>query len=415
MQRMLLFKVFFAALFGAAAGFLLPIDMAVLGVPLLSIYTLFLRALTLIVIPLVAASIISGMMRLGAEQALGRLGGKIAVTFVSAMALAVALGVAAVVILQPGSHMSLPQYVESAAVANTALSGGMWVNIEQILDRIIPVNILQAASQGQILGVISFSLFFGVCASHIPSEGRVTLRAFWEGTFQTLLSMTQVVMRFLPWGVFGLIAKAVATMGSAAVTALGSFSVAVAIALFIYAAVVLPLALWLFAGVSPLKHVQAMFPALVTAFSTSSSAASLPAALECLEKNAGVSNRICGLVLPLGIAVNLCGSALYAAAVVTFLAQLSGVTFTTSTLLTIYLTTLLTSFGMAGIPSASLIVVVLVLQTLQLPSDNLAIIMAVERFADMLRTAVNVFSTSCCAVIVARWEGESTALRWSVS
>jgi Na+/H+-dicarboxylate symporter len=154
-----------------------------------------------------------------------------------------------------------------------------------------------------------------------------------------------------------------------------------------------------------------MLPALVTAFSTSSSAATLPIALECLEKSAGVSNRVCSLVLPLGIAVNLSASALYAAAVVTFIVQLSAVTLDTGSIMLIYFTTLLTSFGMAGIPSASLIVVVLVLKTLQIPSDHLAIIMAIERLADMVRTAVNVFATSCCAVIVARWEGETTSLR----
>lgn len=415
MQRALLLKVTLAALLGAVAGLALPADASLFGISLLGIYNLlgqlFLRALTLIVVPLVAASLIAGMMRLGADEALGRLGGKIAVCFVTGMAVAVALGVLSVTLLHPGEGFPLPPSVENAPPVGAVLPGGVGPKIEELLYRVVPANILAAASQGEILGVIAFAVFFGICASHIAEELRGTVRSFWEGTFQALLRMTQGVMRFLPWGVFGLIAKACATLGVEAITALGWFCASVGLALFIYAFVLWPLALRLLVGVSPIRHVKAMFPALVTAFSTSSSAATLPIALECLEKTACVSNRICSLVLPLGIAVNLTASALYAGAVVTFIAQLSGVVIDNGSLAFIYFSTLLTSFGMAGIPSASLVVVVLVLQTLHIPSDHLAIIMAVERLADMVRTAINVFATSCCAVIIARWEGESTALR----
>lgn len=412
MQRQLLLKVALAALLGAAAGLFLP--SAVWGISLIGLYSLlgqlFLRALTLIVVPLVAASLIAGTMRLGADQALGRLGGKIAVTFVAAMATAVALGVAVIGLAEPGRGEASAQAIDAVIPVATAMSGDVWTNLENLLHRIIPANVLGAAAQGEILGVIAFSLFFGVCCAHVAQEVRGTLRSFWEGTFQALLRMTQMVMRFLPWGVFGLIAKACATLGGSDVAALGWFCGTVVVALVLYACVLWPAVLYAF-GVSPIRHFRAMFPALVTAFSTSSSAATLPIALECLEKSAGVSNRICSLVLPLGVAVNLSASALYAGAVVVFVAQMSSIPLGIGTLVTIYLTTLFTSFGMAGIPSASLIVVVLVLQTLKIPNDHLGLIMAIERLADMVRTAINVFATSCCAVVIARWEGEHTAVR----
>lgn len=404
MSHSALLKVLLAVLLGVLAGFFLPTE--VWGVSLVGMYNLlgklFLQALMLIVIPLVASSLISGVLRLGADRALGRLGRRIALSFVGAMAAAVALGILAV-FLWPSEPLTQEP---SNSLNLLAGKGDFFSQVELLLYRVVPSNIFAAAAQGEILAIIFFSVFFGVATAQLSELLRGHLRAFFEAIFLTLLRMTQLVMRFLPLGVFGLIAKATATMGGAGAAAVGWFSLAVLMALALYVCIFLPLALRLLANVNPWKHIKAMSPALVTAFSTSSSAATLPVALECLEKEVGISNRISSLVTPLGITVNLCGSALYAGAVVTFMAQLNGLVLDWSSLGLIYFVTLMTSFGMAGVPSASLIAIVFILQTLQISNEHLALVMAIERVADMVRTAVNVFATSCCAVVVASWEGE---------
>lgn len=400
MRHHFLIKVFVAIILGVLAGIFFP------GEGFVAFYNLvgqlFLRSLTLMVIPLIAASIINGTLRLGGEGGLGKLGASILGSFFVAMAVAVATGMIVVLLFQPGSAAA----VVTSGIEFTATDVSFWKKIEDILFRFVPTNIFSAAANGEIIGVIIFSALFGTFSAHVGPE----LRSFWEGTFRTLLLMTQWVMKFLPFGVFGLIAKTAATTGISALTSLGTFVIAAGVGLIIYGLILLPIGLWLVAGVNPLRLVKVMSPALFTAFSTSSSVATLPVALECVEKGAGVSNKITSLVLPLGISVNLAGSALYAAAVVTFIAQLSHAPMDYASLAFMYAVILMTSFGMAGIPSASLVAVVLILQTLHLPNEQLALLFTIERFVDMARTTVNVFTNSCCAVAVARLHGERTAL-----
>lgn len=414
MNHAFLYKVLLASILAVILGFSLPADTVILGIPLLGIYNLlgqlFLNALKLMVVPLVIASIITGTMRLGGDNSLGRLGGKILLSFACTMAAAVAIGMASILFFEPGIGQSSAETIASDLTQLEAVSvkGNAWDKIEQLVLRVVPSNIFQAASQGEILGIILFAALFGIFSAEAGGAAAETMKYFWESTFKVLIKMTQWVMAFLPLGAFGLIAKAIATAGAGAIISVGAFALTAFFTLFIYAFVLWPLALWLIAKVNPWKHLRAMGPALITGFTTSSSAATLPVALECVEKRAGVSNRITSLVLPLGIAVNLSGSALYAAAVVTFIAQQTGYSFDAASTIFMYAVTLLTCFGMAGVPSASLIAVVLILQTLNIPNDQLALIMAIERFIDMARTAINVFGNSCCAVIVARSEGERT-------
>ena len=221
-----------------------------------------------------------------------------------------------------------------------------------------------------------------------------------------MMKITHLVMRALPIGVFGLVAKVVATTGAEAFLSVAWFTLTVLIGLFIYAVIVLPLLLKLIAKVSPVAHFYAMGPALLTAFSTSFSAATLPLTLECLEKRANVSNRICSFTVPLGTSLNLTASALFIGATVLFIAQVYAVPMSFGFLINVFLLVIFSSIGLAGIPSACLIGAVLVLHTLGLPADAIGLVMAVERILDMFRTVVNVFGTSCCAVLVASSEGE---------
>ena len=235
-----------------------------------------------------------------------------------------------------------------------------------------------------------------------------------------MMKITDLVIRFAPIGVFALIAKVVAgfdTQGNdvaIALEALSKFSLTVLLALGIHFFGTLPLLLKVIGKVNPVRHYRAMVPALLTAFSTASSSATLPVTMECVEKNAKVSNRTSSFVLPLGATVNMDGTALYECVVAIFIFQAFGVDLSFSQQFIIVFTALLTSIGVAGIPSASLIAIMIILRQVGLPeaqaAAGLAMVLVVDRILDMCRTSVNIFSDSCGAVIIARSEGEEGVL-----
>jgi Na+/H+-dicarboxylate symporter len=221
-------------------------------------------------------------------------------------------------------------------------------------------------------------------------------------------------MRFAPIGIFGLVARVVADTGASRfldlMEVLGLFFLSVILALAIHLLIVMPLILRFVAGVNPLRHYRAMAPALLTAFSTASSSATLPMTLECVEKNAGVSNRTSSFVLPLGSTVNMDGTALYECVAAMFIAQAYGLDLTFTQQFVIVLLALLTSIGVAGVPAASLVAITIILGYIGLPVEGIALIYVVDRLLDMCRTAVNVFSDSCGAVVIGRLEGEEAIL-----
>jgi Na+/H+-dicarboxylate symporter len=377
---------------------------------------LFLNALTLVVVPLVASSIIVGTAKMGSEGSFGSLGIKTLGYFMLTTLLAVSVGLAIVMLIEPGigQNVSLVQtsqeQMAKLAEIEAQGEGGSFQKIQELLLKLIPSNILAVASQGQMLGLIFFSLLFGYFISKIDAEPAKIMLGFWNGVFQIMMKITHLVMKALPIGVFGLVAKVVATTGSEAFLSVAWFTLTVLIALSIYMFIVLPLLLKFVAKVSPIAHFKAMGPALLTAFSTSSSAATLPLTLECLEKRANVSNRICSFTVPLGTSLNLTGSALHVCVAVFFIAQVYGVTMGLGTIITVFLLIIFSSIGMAGIPSACLVALVLILNTIGLPGDAIGLILAVERILDMCRTVVNVFGTSCCTVLIARAENEKNIL-----
>jgi len=228
--------------------------------------------------------------------------------------------------------------------------------------------------------------------------------------YEVMMLITDWVMKFAPIGVFALVAKVVASTGFGAFKPLALFFVTVLAALAVHFFVVMPLLLRVFGRVNPLRHYRAMAPALLTAFSTSSSSATLPLTLECVEKNAGVSNRTSSFVLPLGATINMDGTALYECVAAMFIAQAYGVELGFAAQFTVVMVALLTSIGVAGIPAASLVAISIILATIGLPAEAIGLILAVDRILDMCRTTVNVFSDSCGAVLIARSEGEQDIL-----
>jgi Na+/H+-dicarboxylate symporter len=219
-----------------------------------------------------------------------------------------------------------------------------------------------------------------------------------------MMQMTMIIIRFAPLGVLLLMLSATATQGIGVFQALGAYMFTVAVALFVHAVVVLPAILHFVAGRNPARFAEAMTPALLTAFSSASSNGTLPLTLTCVEERGGVSNRVASFVLPLGATINMDGTALYEVVAVMFIANLSGIDLSLADQIIIAFTALLASVGAAGIPHAGLVMMVIILQAVDIPSDKQGLIIAVDRVLDMCRTMVNVWSDSCGCAVVAKYE-----------
>ncbi|MGQ0621560.1 MAG: dicarboxylate/amino acid:cation symporter [Panacagrimonas sp.] len=376
---------------------------------------LFLNALKMIVVPLIVAAIISGIASVTDAGGLGRMGLKTLGYYLGTGLCAIVIGLFYVNLLSPGTIDGEPAgpkigLAESTASVVAGIEGKGAGEFLRVFELLFPPNIIAAAAEGQMLGLICFSLLFGVFLTRLPTALGQTQRAFWTGVYEVMTGITRLIMMFAPIGVFGLVAPIIAQTGWAAVAPLGKFFLAVMLGLATHVLVVLPLVLRFVARVSPRRHFRAMWPAITTAFSTSSSAATLPVTIQCMEDGAKVPKRITGFVLPIGTTVNTDGSALYEGAVVMFIAQCYGVDLTFGAQFLIVFAALLTAVGVAGIPSASLIAIAVILGAVGLPLEGIGLVLAVDRVLDMCRTSVNVFGDSCCAVTVARLEGEDGVL-----
>jgi Na+/H+-dicarboxylate symporter len=413
-------KVFIAIILGMVIGSLTQQDSTLFGIQFFDyvypVYDLcgkiFINALTLIVVPLVSSSIITGIARIGNEAAFGRLGVKTFGFYIGTSVLAILMGLFFVNLLKPG-FMIEPETIAAhvnIAEIQTHITTEETNKFTNILLQIVPSNIIDTFGRGQMLGLIFFSLIFGYCISKIESHTSSILIGFWQGIFQAMIRFTHIIMKFLPLGVFFLVARVFAEAGFQSLRSLGLFTLAVLLGLATFMCVALPLLLKMIAKVRPIRHFKAMGPALITAFSTSSSSATLPITIDCVEKRAGVSNRICSLVIPLGTSINMSGSALYECVAAMFVAQAYGIDLSFTTQFIVVLMALITSIGVAGVPSASLVAIIAILKAIGLPIEGIGLFIAVDRVLDMCRTTVNVFSDSCCAILVARTEGEKGIL-----
>jgi Na+/H+-dicarboxylate symporter len=275
---------------------------------------------------------------------------------------------------------------------------------------VIPSNLIDAALNTKMVGLVFFSILFGFYLARIPQPQQGQLLGVWQGIFMVMMRITGFVMMLAPFGVFALIAKVVATAGFAGAEPLGWHFFCVVTGLIIYGFIALPILLAVAARVNPWRIYPAMAPALLTAFSTASSSATLPVSLECLEDRANVSKRVAGFVMPLGASMNHAGSALYECAAAMFIAQAYGLHLSFATQFTVVILALVTSMGMAGIPAASLVGITIILAAVGLPPEAIGVLLIVDRLLDMCRTAINVLADAACAVIVARLEGETEVL-----
>jgi proton glutamate symport protein len=404
-----------AVLAGLAAGE----EGALFGITFYSIFnfigTLFLNALKMLIVPLIASSIIVGIAGIGSSGALGRLGGKTLLYYATTSLLAILVGLAVVNAVAPGIDELGPVkerigFSGDVTAIEGKVAGRGAGDVVEVFLRMVPTNIVAAAADGQMLGLIFFSLLFGYFMTRIQEVYAEAQYNFWQGVYETMMRITDWVMLFAPIGVFALVAKVVASTGFDAFKPLAWFFLSVVLALGIHMLVTLPLLMRLVARVNPLRHYRAMAPALLTSFSTASSSATLPITMECVEKNAGVSNRTSSFVLPLGATVNMDGTALYECVAAMFIAQAYGLDLSFATQFTIVLVALLTSIGVAGIPAASLVAISIILAAIGLPAEGIGLILAVDRVLDMMRTSVNIFSDSCGAVVIGKLQGEEGIL-----
>jgi Na+/H+-dicarboxylate symporter len=376
---------------------------------------LFLNALKMLIVPLIVSSIIVGVAGIGGTHGFGRLGGKTLLYYMTTSLLAILVGLLVVNTIAPGIVDGQPAKdliglsAEVTEIQEKVAGKGTGDVVEVFL-RMIPTNVVAAASSGQMLGLIFFSLLYGFFLARITEDYAEAQYNFWQGVFEIMMKITDLIMRFAPLGVFALVAKVVASTGFDAFAPLAMFFLSAVTALAIHLFVTLPLLLYFVGKVSPMRHYRAMGAALLTAFSTASSSATLPITMECVEKNAGVSNRTTSFVLPLGATVNMDGTALYECVAAMFIAQAYGIELGFATQFMVVMIALLTSIGVAGIPSASLVAIAIILAAVGLPLEGIGLILAVDRILDMMRTAVNVFSDSCGAVIIAKREGEEGIL-----
>ena len=365
----------------------------------------FVKLLKMIIVPLVLTSIVTGVAAVGGGAGLGRLFGKTLGFYALSSLLAILVGLLLVNVIKPGvgadiagaTHKELPDLETPSSVGDLLL-------------RLVPTNVVDAAAEADMLGVIFFCILLGVAISVLPEQHRKPLLSLFGAGFQAMMKITGWIITLAPIGVFGLMTKVVGLSGFEAFKALGLYMLTIASGLTIHMFVTLPLLLILLGRIDPRIHFKNMIEPLTMAFSTSSSGATLPVTLRTLETKVGVSNRVSSFVLPMGATINMDGTALYECAGAIFIAQVLGAELGIGQQLIVVFTALLASVGAAAVPSAGLVIIFLVLDAINLKGPEVALIVgtmfAIDRPLDMYRTATNVFSDSCGAAIIARSEGE---------
>lgn len=357
---------------------------------------LFLQLLKMVTVPLIMTSLITGITGLGSQERFGRMFGKTLAYYVSTSLLAIVVGLILVNIIQPGVDADLPGGGQALESAEQTLPEMMYQQVK----RLIPANPFSAIANGEFLSIISFAIVLGVFINLVGGEHGKRLASFFESAFAVMMKMTAWVISLAPIGVACFMIYATSTQGLSVFATLAWYMLTVFLALLVHATIVLPILVKTLGKRSPVEFARSMSPALLTAFSTASSNATLPLTINCVEQRAGVSNRTSSFVLPLGATINMDGTALYEVVAVLFIAQATGMELTIAEQLLVAVTALVASVGAAGIPHAGLVMMAIVLQAVGLPLEAQGMIIAVDRVLDMCRTSVNVWSDSCgCAIV----------------
>jgi Na+/H+-dicarboxylate symporter len=380
--------------------------------------TAFINLITMIVIPLVVASLLVGTASLGDLRKLGRIGGKTLGYYMLTTAVAVTIGLALANVIKPGAGVS-----EETRVELTERYGGDAANRMDIAEnaptwqetvlRIIPRNPVKAAADMDLLPLIFFTICFGAALTVLPSEQKDPVLNFFNGINQASMVLINWIMELAPYAVFVLIGSVVANFGFDLLQSLFAYTLVVVLGLMLHAFGTYGLVVRFLVGLNPVQYYKKIAAAPLLAFSTSSSNATLPLTIETAEEKVGVSNEVASFVLPLGATINMDGTALYQAVAVLFIAQIYGIDLGLAEQMVIVLTATLASVGAAGVPSAGIITLIIVLNSVgmgQHVQAGIALILGVDRILDMIRTSVNVTGDLTCSAVIAKSEGETLSL-----
>tara|TARA_B100000287_G_scaffold339693_1_gene325950 strand:- start:926 stop:2017 length:1092 start_codon:yes stop_codon:yes gene_type:complete len=359
----------------------------------------------MIVVPLIMASLISSITSMKKSEKIAPLGISTIIYYFLTSLIAITVGLILVNIIKPGilngektsEIFGLNSANSSLAVEN--ISGEQ--TISDFFTSIIPSNILEGIVSGNMLAIIFFSIIFGVVLRNLPKTKGEFLINFWESIYLVIFNVMKIFLSFMPIGVFCLIAKSSANFDTDAYTILLKFIITVMLSLFIYGFLILPVILKIF-KVDPIQHYKNVFPALLMAFSSSSSMATIPETTRCLIDNSKVPKKIVSFVVPLGATINMDGTALFECVAVIFIAQIYGVDLTYVDQFLILFIALLTSVGVAGVPAASFVAIIIILSTVGLPLEAVGLLLGIDRLLDMSRTSVNVLGDTCCTKIISK-------------
>ncbi len=359
----------------------------------------FLKAIMMLVVPLVFISLVNGAASMGDIKKLGRIGVKTVLFYLATTAIAISIALSLSTVFKPGVGLNLSSSNLSEVTIKEATP-----LVEVILD-MIPNNPIASMANGNMLQIIVFAMLIGVGLSTLGEKTKMITNLF-QQLNDLIMKIVDFVMIIAPIGVFGLIARTFATQGFDAMIPLIKYMSLVLICLLIHATIVYGGLLKLFTRLSPIKFFKKFFPAISVAFSTSSSSATLPVSMEIAEENLGISKDVASFTLPLGATINMDGTAIMQGVATVFIAQIYGVDLTLSSFLTVILTATLASIGTAGVPGVGMIMLSMVLQSVGLPVEGIALIMGIDRILDMARTSVNITGDAVCTMIVAKAEGE---------
>ncbi|WAA13487.1 dicarboxylate/amino acid:cation symporter [Fervidibacillus halotolerans] len=394
-------QIIFALIFGAIVGLFMnlyadnmfPYVNKFVFTPL---GTIFLNLIKMLVVPLVFFSIVLGTAGLGDPKKLGRIGLKTISFFLITTSIAISLGIGLAYVLKPGK-------VGEFDLANAEFSAKQAPSMIDTLLNMIPTNPVQSFVEGNMLQIIVFSIFIGLALSYLGKKANIVYRFVEQGN-EIMMFLVNMVMKFAPLGTFGLIAKAIGEQGFDAIQAMGVYMIVIIIALFLHLFVTYGTSIFLFTKQNPFNVFKTLFPAMGVAFSTSSSSATLPVSMNIAQKKLNVPKSISSFVQPLGATINMDGTAIMQGVATIFIAQVVGSDLSMGQLLAVVLTAVLASIGTASVPSAGLIMLAMVLQTVNLPVEGIALIIGIDRLLDMTRTAVNVTGDAVCALIVSETE-----------
>ncbi|WP_077622791.1 dicarboxylate/amino acid:cation symporter [Sediminibacillus massiliensis] len=393
-------KIFIGLLLGAGIGLLLHFTAPDLfetldGYLFSPLGTIFLNLIKMLVVPIVFFSITLGTASLGDPKKLGRIGGKTIAFFLATTTIAITIALALAYIFQPGNTG-----IDTSAASYESTEAP---TVIETFTNIIPTNPVQSMTEGNMLQIIAFSIFVGLALAMLGKKTEAVHRVIEQGN-DIMMFLVNLIMKFAPYGAFGLLASAIGTMGLDGAKAMASYMLVVIAGLFIHAIVTYGSAVSMLGKMNPVTFFKGFFPAMTVAFSTSSSGATLPISMKTAQENLKVPKPISSFVQPLGATINMDGTAIMQGVATVFIAQVYSTDLSFTQLLMVVLTAVLASIGTAGVPGVGLIMLAMVLNQVSLPVEGIALIIGIDRLLDMLRTSLNITGDAACAVVVAESE-----------